>query len=115
MLARVLAMLLALGLTTNAQAEPRMMGIALQCDDESGTILSMVQDKFEELPFASAEGIVQNISGRWQAAQVIMTVHPDTRTYSVVIIDPNSGTECLLLAGTGFGGIVEQQYLVEPE
>lgn len=115
MLARVLAVLLALCLTTHAQAASRMMGIALQCDDESGTLLSMVQDKYNELPFASAEGLVQNISGRWQTAQVVMTVDPDSRSYSIILIDPNSGTECLLLAGQKFGGIVEQQYLTEPE
>ena len=116
MLARVLAMLLALSLTTQAQAEPRMMGITLQCDNESGRILEMVQSgNYQELPFASAQGIVQNITGRWQAADVVMTVNPDSRSFSIVIIDPNSGTECLLLAGQKFGPIVEQQYLVEPE
>jgi hypothetical protein len=107
MLARVLALLLALCLTTQAQAEPRMMGIALQCDNEAGKIITMVQEKYQEIPFATAQGLVQNITGKWQAAEVVVFMHPESRSFSVILIDPNSGTECLLLAGQGFTGISE--------
>jgi hypothetical protein len=104
MLERVLALLLGtLFLTTApAQAEPRMMGIALHCDDEPGTIIQMVQEKYGELPFATAEGIVQNITGRWQPGTIIQTVNPEELSFSIIIIDPISGVECLLLAGNSF-------------
>ena len=111
MLARVLAPLLVFFLTTaNVQAEPRVMGIALQCDNEPGTILDMVQEKYGELPFATAEGIVQNITGTWQPGVVVQTVNPTAFSFSIIIIDPVTGTECLLLAGNSFAPA-----LFEPE
>lgn len=103
MLGRVLAPLLgALFLTTPAQAEPTMMGIALHCDSQPGKILEMVQEKYGELPFATAEGVVRNITGPWQTGVIVQTVNPQSLTFSIMIIDPISGTECLLLAGSKF-------------
>jgi len=104
MLARILAPLLVFFLATAslAQAEPRMMGIALQCDSEPGKIIQMVQDKYGEIPFAVAEGIVQNITGRWQSGIIIQTVNPEAQSFSIIIQDPQGGTECLLLAGSKF-------------
>lgn len=106
MLGRVLAPLLVFFLATasadETKAEPRMMGIALQCDSEPGKIVNMVQEKYGEIPFATAEGIVQNITGAWQTGIVIQTVNPTAFTYSIIISDPISGTECLLLAGNKF-------------
>jgi hypothetical protein len=103
MLARVLTVLLVFFLaTSSAKAEPRMMGIALQCDNEPGKIVQMVQEKYGELPFATGQGIVQNISGAYQSAIVIQTVNPEERSFSIIISDPISGTECLLLAGNSF-------------
>ena len=114
MLARVLAPLLVFFLATasadETKAEPRMMGIALQCDSEPGKIVQMVQEKYGEIPFATAEGIVQNITGAWQAGIIIQTVNPEARSLSIIISDPISGTECLLLAGKKFAPA-----LFEPE
>ena len=111
MLARVLAPLLVFFLATaSAKAEPRMMGIALQCDNEPGKIVQMVQEKYGELPFATGQGIVQNISGAYQSGIVIQTVNPEERSFSIIISDPISGTECLLLAGNSFAPA-----LIEPK
>ena len=88
MLARVLAPLLVFFLATaSAKAEPRMMGIALQCDNEPGKIVQMVQEKYGELPFATGQGIVQNISGAYQSGIVIQTVNPEERSFSIIKID----------------------------
>jgi len=111
MLGRVLAPLLVFFLTTaSANAEPRMMGIALQCDTEPGKIVQMVQEKYGELPFATGQGIVQNISGAYQSGIVIQTVNPEERSFSIIISDPISGTECLLLPGNSFAPA-----LIEPK
>lgn len=106
MLARVLAPLLVFLLATasadETNAEPRMMGLALRCDSEPGKIVEMVQGEYGELPFATGEGIVQNVTGIWQSGIVIQTVNPEERSFSIIISDPISGTECLLLAGKKF-------------
>jgi len=109
MLGRVLAVLLGtLILTTGqAKAESLMMGIALQCDSEAGKIMAMVQDKYGEQPFAQAEGLIQNINGKWQKAFVYTFINPHKGSYSIIISDPVSGIECLMLAGEKFMPIVQ--------
>ena len=106
MLARVLAVLLVFVLATavadQTKAEPMIMGTMLQCDTEPGKIIGMVQDKYGEVPFSTAQGIIQSINGSWMQAEVVTTINPSAMTYSVIIIEPSSGTECLLLAGTNF-------------
>jgi len=104
MQARVLAVLLGLFLTpvTSAKAENLLMGIALQCESEPGKIIELVQEKYGEVPMAIGQGILQNISGKWQGAEVLMTVNPETRSYSVIVRDPVGEVECILLAGNNF-------------
>jgi hypothetical protein len=106
MLARVLTVLLGLFLATavadETLAEPMLMGTMLQCDNEPGKIISMVQEKYGEIPFSTAQGVIQNINGSWMKAEVVTTINPSSMSYSVIIIEPDSGTECLLLAGSNF-------------
>lgn len=104
MRARVLAVLLGLFLTpaTSATAENLLMGIALQCESEPGKILELVQEKYGETPLAVGQGVLQNITGKWQGAEVLMTVNPESKSYSIIIRDPVSGVECILLAGNNF-------------
>jgi hypothetical protein len=87
-----------------------MMGIGLHCDTEPGKIVQMVQEKYGELPFATGQGIVQNITGAWQSGIIIQTVNPEERSFSIIISDPISGVECLLLAGNSFAPA-----LIEPK
>lgn len=105
MLARVLALLLALTLTTALQAEPQRLPIILHCDDAPGTIISMVQDKYGELPFTTGEGVVQLYTGEWLKLEIITTVNPTTGTFSVIGVEPNTSSECMLLAGGKFAPI----------
>ena len=106
MLARVLAPLLVFFLATasanDTKAEPMLMGTMLQCDNEPGKIISMVQEKYGEIPFSTAQGVIQSINGSWMQAEVVTTINPSSMSYSVIIIEPGSGTECLLLAGSNF-------------
>ena len=106
MLARVLAPLLVFFLATasadETKAEPMIMGTMLQCDSTPGKIISMVQDKYGEIPFSTATGIIQDIKGRWLQAEVYITINPSSMSYSVIVIEPNTGLECLLLAGRNF-------------
>ena len=87
---------------TPAHAEPMIMGSMLHCDSESGKIISMVQEKYGEIPLATAQGIIQQINGRWVQADVVTTINPTSMSFSVIIIDPATGLECLLLAGQNF-------------
>ena len=106
MLAKILAPLLVFFLATasadETKAEPMLMGTMLQCDNEPGKIISMVQEKYGEVPFSTAQGVIQGISGSWMKAEVVTTINPSSMSYSVIIIEPDSGTECLLLAGSNF-------------
>ena len=106
MLARVLAVLLVFFLATasadETKADPAMMGTLIQCDTEPGNIIGMVQEKYGEIPFSTATGVVQNINGRWHSAEVLMTINPTSYSYSVIIREPDTGLECLLLAGQNF-------------
>lgn len=108
MLARVLAPLLGLFLATftaasAANAAQSVMPIMLQCDTDPGKVLGMVSNQYGELALAQGEGIVQSaISGRFQPAEIYITVNPQTLSYSVIAVDPQSGTECLLMVGSNF-------------
>lgn len=105
MLGKVLAVVLGLFLmstTAHSQSQLRM-GIALECDSKVQNMLDLVQDKYGEQPFVTGQGLVQNITGKWQAAEVMMLVNPESKSFSVIIMDPVSGLACMLLAGQKFG------------
>ena len=105
MLARVLAVLLGLVLATSAQADPQRLPIILHCDDAPGTILSMVQQRYGEQPFAQGEGVVQLATGDWIELEILTMVNPSTGSYSIIGREPITGTECMILAGAKFGPV----------
>ena len=99
MLGRILAVLLVFVLATSAHAEPKMMGVITQCDDEPGKVMQMVQERYNELPFSIGEGVIQNIQGAWIRGEMLMFVNPSSGSYSIILREPATGVECLLLAG----------------
>jgi len=102
MLGRLLTVLLGIFLTTPISAEPLSMGVILQCESESGKMFDLTQSKYSEIPFAAGEGIFMSLSGQWKNAHVFMTVNPDTKSYSIIIVDPDTGIECMLMPGGNF-------------
>lgn len=105
MLARVLAPLLGLFLmivATPIKADPKVMGLQLQCESTPGLMFEMVQEKYGEMPFSSGRGIIQSISGQWLEAEIYMFINPTKGSYSVIAVDPGSGLQCMLLAGQQF-------------
>lgn len=112
MLARVLAPLLGLfltaAITTQSRAEPNLMPVVLQCDTEPGKVFEMVSGQYGEVALAQGEGILQSaISGRFQPAEIFITINPQTLSYSIIARDPNSGTECLVMVGSNFRPVTQ--------
>jgi len=89
-----------------ATAEPLMMGIALQCESEPGKIFAMVQDKYGEIPFSTGEVIMQNITGAWQQGRMYTFINPESKSFTMIVVDPISEVECLLVAGKNFAPAV---------
>lgn len=113
MLGRLSTLLLGsiLAVTNNAQAEPMAMPIVLSCDTEPGKIVHMVQEKYGEFPFFVGEGIFMMMNGKWNKAQVLSTANPTSGTFSIMIVEPTTGTECMLIVGSNLapaGGTVAQ-------
>lgn len=107
MLGRLSALLLGsiLAVTNNAHAEPQpvQMPIALACDMDVQNILSLVQTKYGEIPFAQATGILQLAqNGQWINGNVVQTINPSTKSFSLIIMDPSSGMGCMIIAGRDF-------------
>jgi hypothetical protein len=109
MLGRILTVLLGIFLATPISAEPVSMGIILQCESESGKMFDLTQSKYGEIPLASGEGIFMSLTGQWKNAHMFMTVNPETKSYSIIIVDPETGTECMLLPGGNFRPITMPQ------
>lgn len=110
MLGRLSALLLGLFLTisNNVNAEPMVMPVLLICDSESGEIINMTQEEYGEIPFFQGQGVFQTQNGQWNTAIILSTVNPDTRTYSIIMVDPISGAECILLVGSQFAPATTQ-------
>lgn len=102
MLGRLSALLLGsiLAITNNVNANPMVMPIILQCESEGGKMLSMVQEQYGEIPFFTAKGLFQGPDGKWNESILISTVNPSNNNFSLVMVDPVSGAECLLMAGS---------------
>jgi hypothetical protein len=101
MLVRLTALLLGsfLAVTNNAIAEPMVMPIVLQCDTQPGKMISMVQEQYEEQPFFTGQGIFMGGDSRWNDALILSTANPRSGTFSIIMIDPQSGAECMLMVG----------------
>ena len=83
-----------------AQAEPVPFATVQQCETEdSGKIFDLVQNQYSEIPFLEGTTIVQTIQGTWIGADFYMLMNPETRSFSIILVDPSSGIECLWLAG----------------
>ena len=114
MLGRLTALLLLgsfLAITNKAHAEPMSMPIVLTCDSEPGAIIHMVQEKYGEAPFFVGEGLFMSMQGKWNKAQVLSTANPTSGTFSIILVEPFSGMECMLLVGSELapaGGTVAQ-------
>ena len=80
-------------------AEPAPLASIQWCEPEPGKMFEMVQDKYGEQPFIQGSASIQTLQGPWLKGNFYMLMNPDTRTFSIILIDPQSGLECLWLAG----------------
>lgn len=112
MLARVLIVLLGLGLTAvPASAEPMILPMITHCDNEPGKIMSMIQERYQEQPFAQGSGVIQNLKGEWMQVNVYTFLNPQTQSFSMVAVEPQTQIECLLFAGKDFAPIIPGERL----
>lgn len=101
MFIKTLALSLIFGLASSlALSEPVPFATVQQCElEEQGILFDLVQSQYGEIPFLEGKTLVQTIQGTWLEAEFYMLMNPETRSFSVILVDPNSGTECLWLAG----------------
>jgi hypothetical protein len=100
MLGRALALLLGLFLTTNAQAEAFVMPTMQTCQmDNPGSTFAIAQEQYGEQPFLQGMTFVTTIQGQFLMAEMYLLLNPETKTFSLILRDPNTDVECLWLAG----------------
>jgi hypothetical protein len=102
MLGRLSAVLLGIFLAVpiNAQAEQFVMPIGLRCDTDANNIIDMVQTKYGEIPFASSQTLVQVVpQGGWLPGVTMQFINPSSGSFSLIMMDENTGAGCLVIAG----------------
>lgn len=84
------------------QADPKTLFIMLQCDGVNKNLIDMVTGKYEEDILAKASGLVADAqTGRFHNGQMLLTVNPDTRSWSLLGIFAD-GTGCMITNGRDF-------------
>lgn len=107
MLARVLIVLLGLSLTAvPASAEPMVLPMVTHCDNEPGKIMGMIQEQYQEQPFAQGSGLIQTLQGQLMQVNLYTFLNPQTRSFSMVAVETQTQIECLLFAGKDFAPII---------
>ena len=107
MLGRLSTLLLGsiLAVTNSVQAEPQPVQaqVTLACDMDVANILGLVQTKYGEIPFATATGIMQlTQNGQWISGNVVQTINPQSKSFSMILMDPATGMGCMIIAGRDF-------------
>ena len=86
--------------STVAQAEVLPLATVQRCETEPNKMFEMVQEEYGEIPFLQGTTLVQAFpSLEWLNGDFYMTMNPDTRTFSIIVVDPQTGMECLWLGG----------------
>lgn len=80
-------------------ADPLPLATVQWCEPESGKMFDMVQNKYGEIPFIQGSTSVQTMQGSWLKGDFYMLMNPESKTFSIILVDPQSGLECLWLAG----------------
>jgi len=84
-------------------ANERQFLSVLDCDSDAGVVLNLLDEKYKEIPFAEATGIVRNgQTGRFYTSYVILYVNPETKTWTLVSIFDDDGTGCIVQSGKDF-------------
>ena len=81
------------------RAETLPMATVQYCETEPGKMFEGIQDKYGEIPFIEGRATVQSLQGKYLEANMYMLMNPETRTFTIILVDPTSGLECLWLAG----------------
>jgi hypothetical protein len=86
--------------TNIARAESLPLATVQHCETESGKLFEMVQTRYGEIPFLQGKTVVQAFpTMNWLEGDFYMTFNPSTGTFSIIVVDPSSGLECLWLGG----------------
>jgi hypothetical protein len=98
-------------LTSSALAEQKKLAVLIDCDSDTSKIFDLVQgERFKEIPFAQGSMIVQiaAFNGAPVTAEMIMTVNPQTQTYSMIAMFPDNHA-CIIVPGAKFTPIIPPQ------
>lgn len=106
-----LAFLFVAGLVSTAniaQATVLPLATIQNCETEPGKIFEMVQTRYGEIPFLQGKTMIQAFpSLDWLEGDFYMTFNPSTGTFSIIVVDPSSGMECLWLGGGAVPAVVQ--------
>ena len=99
--------ILALGLAlayTPVQAQeskPQVLALAHECASID-KVLPFLQEEYGERPFALGSAFVSLVDGREAEGVLLLTVNPETKTYTVNVVFEEDGMMCLLTTGDEF-------------
>ena len=88
-----------LAVITAAKADTLRLPTLSECDSNPQNIIDLVQEKYNEVPFVEGQGGIISLNGQYMVAEFKMFLNPDTKSFSIVTIDPVTGAGCLYFAG----------------
>ena len=89
---------------SSAAAEPKKLMITMECDSDPSKLLDLAQGpQYQEIPFAGGKGVLKPsaMGGQPVPAELLITVNPDTRTFSILALFRDNHA-CLVLPGGDF-------------
>lgn len=93
------ACLFLLAVFSTAQADEMSLPTVAQCDTDPKNILKVVEEQYDEVPFVEGDGGIISVNGQYMVTQFYMYLNPESKSFSIVIIDPITGAGCLYFAG----------------
>lgn len=87
-------------LTSPLQAQTLPFASVQMCDAEPGRMFSKIQEEYGEIPFLTGSTVVQTFpQQKWLKGEFYMLLNPENGSFTIIVRDPDSGLECLWLAG----------------
>lgn len=93
------ACLFLLAVISTAQAEEMALPTVAQCDSDPEKIFKVVEEQYNEVAFIEGNGGVISVNGQYMISEFKMYLNPESKSFSVIIIDPITGVACLYFAG----------------
>lgn len=100
---------------SSAAAEPKKLMITIECDSDPSQLLDLAQgEQYQEIPFAGAKAILKpsQMGGRAVPVELLITVNPDTRSFSILGLFADNHA-CLIVPGGSFAPYARPEPAIE--